>query len=120
MFKHIEVVTFSIGLLAGIGSVGSLAETATGTGDWDASEHAWQLQLLFEPRASQLKSEQRGRVFIYSDLTDSVVDRAMDEAFDRIEHMMFVRTVRTDENGEVEMAVNNDGELVAVVEDDGC
>ena len=118
MFKHIGVVTFSMGLLVAIGSVGSVAQAANG--GWDASEHEWQLQLLFEPRASQQKSEQRGRIFIYSDLTDTVVEKAMDEEFDRIEHMMFVRTVSTDADGEVEMVANEEGEMVAVVEEDGC
>jgi len=44
----------------------------------------------------------------------------MDEVSDLIGQRMFVRTVRTDENGAVEMAVNDDGEWGAVVEDDGC
>jgi len=118
MFKHIGVVTFSMGLLAGIGGLGSVAQAAAG--GWDESEHAWQLQLLFEPRASQQKSEQRGRIFIYSDLKDSVVEQAMDDQFDRIEHMMFVRTVSTSADGEVEMTLGADGQMVAVIEEDGC
>lgn len=118
MWTQIGAVAFSIGLSAGAASVGTSVHAADES--WNAAEHQWQLQLLFEPRASQLKREQRGRIFIYSDLTDTVVDEAMDEQFERIEHMMFVRTVSTDENGEVELRLNEEGELVAVVDEDGC
>jgi len=45
---------------------------------------------------------------IYDGLTSNTVDKAMDEQFNRIEHMMFVRIVHEQDNGEY------------YVEDDGC
>jgi len=74
-----------------------------------AAQDTWQERLLFDPPQSQLRVEERGRVMIYDGLTDKQVARAMDTQFDRIQSMMFVRTVLTsDETGEV------------MVEEDGC
>ena len=74
-----------------------------------SAQDTWQERLLFDPPPSQLKLEGRGRVMIYDGLTDKQVGQAMDTQFDRIQSMMFVRTVLTDvETGEV------------MVEDDGC
>ena len=61
------------------------------------------------PFGSQLKLEQRGRIMIYDGMTDTQITKAMDTQFDRIESMMFVRTIVTN---------NETGELM--VEDDGC
>lgn len=77
----------------------------------------WQEKMLFSPSDSQLELEQRGRVMIYDGLTEKQIARAMDTQFDRIESMMFVRTIKTDEHGEV-MRDDESGEVV--VEDDGC
>jgi hypothetical protein len=70
----------------------------------------FQYNTLFNPTRAQLNAEGRGRVMIYDGLDEAVVDRALDEQFDRIEHMMFTRTRQTPA----------DDEAVAVVEDDGC
>lgn len=72
------------------------------------AEDAFQLKVLFNPPGSQLKAEARGRVMIYDGLDDYVVERALDEQFDRVEHMMFVRTRNTEPDGEVSY------------DDDGC
>jgi hypothetical protein len=72
------------------------------------AEDVFQMKVLFNPSSSQLKAEARGRVMIYDGLDNNVVERALDEQFDRIEHMMFVRTRNTEPDGEVSY------------DDDGC
>ena len=72
------------------------------------AEDAFQLKLLFNPPSSQLKAEARGRVMIYDGLDNYVVEHALDEQFDRVEHMMFVHTRNTEPDGEVSY------------DDDGC
>jgi hypothetical protein len=57
-----------------------------------ASTTDWQLALLFNPSEQQLKVEDKGRVVIYDGLKSSDVEKAMEQEFDRIEHMMFIRT----------------------------
>ena len=52
----------------------------------------WQLQLLLEPSEQQLWVEDKGRVVIYDGLKSTQIDQALDQHFDRIEHMMFIRT----------------------------
>ena len=82
-----------------------------------ASENDWQLGLLFAPTPGQLEMERKGWVFIYDGLTDTLVNQAMDEQFQRVQSMMFVRTVATDPQGEL-LRDRGPGELV--VEEDGC
>ena len=77
----------------------------------------WQEKMLFSPTQAQLKMEQRGRVMIYSDLTDKQVEEAMDTQFDRIHSMMFVRTIVTDDRG---AALRDKASNQVIVEDDGC
>ena len=77
----------------------------------------WQEQMLFNPSANQLEIEKRGRVMIYDGLKDTLVTQAMDTQFDRIQSMMFVRTVVTDSQGRT-LRDEETGE--EVVEDDGC
>lgn len=80
----------------------------TGTGPVLAQD-SWQMRMLFNPTESQLKVEKRGRIMIYDGLKEARIERAMDTQFERIESMMFVRTIITDdETGE------------DTVEDDGC
>ena len=81
------------------------------------AELSWQEQMLFEPSPQQLEPEARGRVMIYSGLRDTRIEEALDQQFDRIEHMMFTGTVITDENGDPRMDANT-GEVL--VEDDDC
>ncbi len=63
---------------------------------------------LFEPSDSILKAESRGRIMIYDSMDSETVDRAMDEQFDRIDNMMFVRTHYIQASGD------------HYVDDDGC
>jgi len=117
MLTQIET-TIALSAALGIFAAAN-AGAATEPDTWVESEHAWQMELLFDPASSQQRSERKGRVFIYSDLKESVVDRALDEQFDRIDHMMFVRTVRTNADGEVKQQAAPDG-TVLVAQDDDC
>jgi hypothetical protein len=76
-----------------------------------------ELRRLFEPTASELAAEALGRIYIYEGLRDIDVRRAMDEEFDRVESMMFIRLIKTDETGKVERDLET-GEVVTT--DDGC
>ncbi len=82
-----------------------LALAAAGTAQADEFELAladtgsWQQNRLFAPSAAARAQEEAGAVIIYEGLRDVDVERAMDEEFDRIEHMMFVSTVVTDAAG---------------------
>jgi hypothetical protein len=69
---------------------------------------SYQEKVLFEPHQSQRLAEARGRIMIYDGLDSTVVDKAMDEQFDRIDNMMFIRTHHSSEEGE------------DYVDDDGC
>ena len=82
---------------------GALGSTAS------AGEDAWQMNQLFNPSPLQIAMEgDKARVMIYDGLSEATVERALEEQFDRIEHMMFVRTRSVAANGEVE------------IDDDGC
>jgi len=61
----------------------------------------WQERRLMQPSLAELASENAGRVVIYDGLETAIVDTALDSNFDRIEHMMFVRTRHTEPNGDV-------------------
>lgn len=56
------------------------------------------LNALFQPEISLILAEARGRVTIYDGLKNKDIEQAMDEQFDRIEHMMFIgiRYLQTD------------------------
>lgn len=77
----------------------------------------WQYNRLFNPNPVNLEAERRGAIFIYDGLTDITVNQALDQQFDRIQNMMFTRTVITDENGDPQLDPITGNELV---EDDGC
>ena len=76
-----------------------------------------ELRRLLEPTPSELAQEERGRIYIYDGLRDSDIDHAMREQFDRVEHMMFIRTKKTDGTGAVK---RNEKTGEVEVEDDGC
>jgi hypothetical protein len=81
------------------------------------AEDAWQERMLFDPPASQLEREKRGTIVIYDGLVDTRITQAMDTQFDRIQSMMFVRTIASDAEGEILRDEETD---TVVVEDDGC
>lgn len=53
----------------------------------------WQTRQLLSPSSSQLLAESKGRVFIYDSLESNRVETALDQHFDRIENMMFIRVI---------------------------
>ena len=77
----------------------------------------WQERMLFDPPPAQLEAEARGRIMIYDGMTEAQIASVMDSQFDRIESMMFVRTIHTDAQG----AVQADPETgIPEADDDGC
>ncbi len=64
------------------------------------AESSFQMNVLFNPGSSLLVAEAGGRVMIYDGLKSETVDKALDEQFERIENMMFVRTQYQQEDGE--------------------
>ena len=77
----------------------------------------WQKDILFKPSKQQLEREKKGHVMIYDGLTDKMVSQALDMHFNRIESMMFTRTIVTDDKGEPEIDPLT-GEVIT--EDDDC
>lgn len=77
----------------------------------------WQYNRLLNPSPAARESEKQGAIVIYDGLTDVTVNQALDQHFDRIQNMMFTRTVITDENGDPQRDPITGNELV---EDDGC
>jgi hypothetical protein len=65
-------------------------------------------KMLFSPSDSLLKAEAEGYIMIYDGLESETVDKVMNEQFDRIDSMMFVRIQHLQDNGDY------------LVEDDGC
>ncbi|MEJ2453872.1 MAG: hypothetical protein P8103_06910 [Candidatus Thiodiazotropha sp.] len=77
----------------------------------------WQEEMLYHPSADQLVLEEEGRIVIYDGMTSRQISLALDIQFDRIDSMMFVRTVVTDDKGE---ALKDKDSGQQIVEDDGC
>jgi hypothetical protein len=54
---------------------------------------SYQERRLWEPTPKELEGERQGQIYIYDGLTRSDVEAAMGQQFDRIDSMMFIRTV---------------------------
>ena len=67
------------------------------------AEDSYQKRVLFSPSSEILLAEARGRIMIYDGLTNETVEKALDEQFERIGNMMFIRTLYAQENGEYEV-----------------
>ncbi len=106
----LQTLVLATGITTLLCTAGCTAVPPAAAGDW-------QEKLLFNPPDNQLKLEQRGRIMIYDGLTDKQIAKAMDTQFDRIESMMFVRTIVTDDEGNAKHD-NVTGEVM--VEGDGC
>lgn len=65
----------------------------------DDNLHDWQVRRLMEPSTAELQKERSGNVYIYDGLDELEVERALNTHFDRIEHMMFVGTMRRSPDG---------------------
>ncbi|MEA3277292.1 MAG: hypothetical protein U9Q81_18830 [Pseudomonadota bacterium] len=76
-----------------------------------------EMRRLFDPTPAELRAEASDRIYIYEGLRDIDIARVMDEEFERVESMMFIRTKMTTGTGEV---VKDPKTAEAVVEDDGC
>jgi hypothetical protein len=70
-----------------------------GAGQWEDAER-WQTDALLNPSPDRLERERSGGVTIYDGLTDKEVDSALDAQFHRVQSMMFVNVVITDDGGE--------------------
>jgi len=68
----------------------------------------YQQRLLLNPTPVQLAAEERGRVHIYDSLEMSIVDKALDQQFDRIENMMFIRIHHLPSTGAGPVEVEDD------------
>jgi hypothetical protein len=84
-------------VLVGIAANLAFQESLAADGD-----DSWELKQLHKPSQSLRVREDAGRVTIYDGVVVTEVDRAMDEQFDRIGSMMFVRTKWPTEEGDYE------------------
>jgi hypothetical protein len=73
-------------------------------------EDRYDLRRLMQPSAAELAAEEKGRVHIYDSLEINEVNAALDENYERIENMMFIRINHLPATGSGP----------AEVEDDGC
>ena len=76
---------------------GFYAEAATST--VEDAQYKWQLRRLLKPSQYELEREAKGAVFVYQGLKDTDVEQAMDAHPERINRMMFVKVIHTDEQG---------------------
>ena len=77
----------------------------------------WQLDRLFDPSPKQLAQERSGQIFIYDGLTEQHLAAALERQFNRVDSMMFVNVIKTDERGE---PLTDPDTGMPVTEDDGC
>jgi hypothetical protein len=77
----------------------------------------WQRKVLFNPTAGQIEREKHGHVFIYEGLTEADIERALESQFNRVESMMFIRTVVANDQGMPELSAET---KEVYYEDDGC
>jgi hypothetical protein len=54
----------------------------------DGAQDEFQVSALFEPSDAQFRAEAQGRVMIYDGLDEDVVEHALEEEFDRLEHVI--------------------------------
>jgi len=73
-------------------------------------EDRYDLRRLMQPSAAELASEERGHIHIYDSLEINEVNAALDQNFERIQNMMFIRINHLPATGSGP----------AEVEDDGC
>ena len=77
----------------------------------------WQQRRLEQPTTAELQWERSGHVMIYEGMTDREVELALEDHFNRVQSMMFVNTVVTDDKGN---PVKDPESGEVVTENDGC
>ena len=77
----------------------TLVFSAAGQASIGDQPQTWEQQILFAPSEETLRAEAKGRVWILSGLDEREVERAMDEQYDRLAHLLFVN-VRSQDAGE--------------------
>jgi hypothetical protein len=77
----------------------------------------WQQRRLDNPTKLELQWERNNHVMIYESMKDYEVEHALDNHFDRVESMMFINTVITDEHGD-QLKDPETGKVIT--ETDGC
>ena len=77
----------------------------------------WQQRRLEQPTEAELQWERNNHVMIYEGMKDREVEHALDNHFNRVQSMMFVNTVVTDDKGNP-LKDPESGDVV--VEHDGC
>jgi len=93
---------------------------ATVTGAMAAQQPKdWQTQRLLHPTPNQLESERQGHIFIYDGLSAKLIDRALNQAFDRIDSMMFIN-IKPADNKDVPTTGAGTDETEDDDSDDGC
>lgn len=78
--------------------------------------YEYQLDQLLNPTAEQIAMEKDGAVIIYDGLKDSDIRLALDSQQERMESMMFINVIWTDEEGKP----LTDPETGEVLVDDDC
>ena len=54
-----------------------------------------ELRRLLEPTPAEVRAEQEGRIYIYDGLKEEDIARAIEEQFNRVDSMMFIRVQPT-------------------------
>ncbi|MGD2073416.1 MAG: hypothetical protein PVG38_00615 [Gammaproteobacteria bacterium] len=85
----------------------SLASMTMAADPADSLDDEFQVNALFDPSEAQLRAEATGRVMIYDGLHEDLVEQALDEEFERVEHMMFIN-IRREQPDDVVVASDDD------------
>ncbi len=96
--------------LAACGLLSATAVSANQHSNAAEETHDYQLRRLMQPSPAELTTEQKGGIYIYDSLEINQVNAALDNHFDRIQHMMFTRINHLPPTGAGP----------AMIEDDGC
>lgn len=92
-----RIITLGLAL----GMLTSFSAHALADNDLQASDP--QLRRLLQPSERELEQERQGQVYIYDSLENRQIDRALDQQFNRVGSMMFVRTRVQTKDGEEEV-----------------
>lgn len=73
-----------------------------------APSQDFQLRRLMQPSPAERTAEQKGKIYIYDSLEYADVEQALDDNFDRIENMMFIRIHHPPDTADGEVEVEDD------------